>query len=196
MTLKRLSLTIVASSALFLAACGSDDSSDTAESTTAGATGTAAAATCPTAAPATDAAAEWTLQGTTGSVEVTGSTDTTAPEVTVSSPFSVDATQVQTLTEGDGAVVPETAEVSVCYMGVNGRDGNVFDSSYETGSPVDFPLTGVIPGFQKAIAGQKVGSTVGVAMTSADGYATGQPAAGIEAGDTLVFAIKILSAQG
>lgn len=196
MTLKRLSLTIVASSALFLAACGSDDSTDTAESTTAGATGTAAAATCPTAAPAADAPSEWTLQGTTGSVEVTGSTDTTAPKVTVSSPFSVDTTQVQTLTEGDGAVVPETAEVSVCYMGVNGRDGNVFDSSYETGSPVDFPLTGVIPGFQKAIAGQKVGSTVGVAMTSADGYATGNPQAGIEAGDTLVFAIKILSAQG
>ncbi|MCZ4549028.1 MULTISPECIES: FKBP-type peptidyl-prolyl cis-trans isomerase [Mycobacteriales] len=196
MTLKRLSLTIVASSALFLAACGSDESSDTTESTTAGATGTAAAATCPTAAPAGDVAPEWTLQGTTGSVEVTGSTDSAAPKVTVSSPFSVDATQVQTLTEGTGAVVPETAEVSVCYMGVNGRDGNVFDSSYETGSPVDFPLTGVIPGFQKAIAGQKVGSTVGVAMSSADGYATGQPAAGIEAGDSLIFAIKILSAQG
>ncbi|ORM36988.1 FKBP-type peptidyl-prolyl cis-trans isomerase [Williamsia sp. 1135] len=196
MTLKRLSLTIVASSALFLAACGSDDSSDTAESTTAGASGTAAAATCPTAAPAGDVAPEWTLQGTTGSVEVTGSTDSAAPKVTVSSPFTVDATQVQTLTEGTGAVVPETAEVSVCYMGVNGRDGSTFDSSYETGSPVDFPLTGVIPGFQKAIAGQKVGSTVGVAMTSADGYASGNPAAGIEAGDSLIFAIKILSAQG
>ncbi|WP_207841298.1 FKBP-type peptidyl-prolyl cis-trans isomerase [Williamsia soli] len=196
MTLKRLSLTIVASSALFLAACGSDDSSDAAESTTAGATSTAAAESCPTAAPAGDVAPEWTLQGTTGSVEVTGSTDSAAPKVTVASPFSVDATQVQTLTEGTGAVVPETAEVSVCYVGVNGRDGSTFDSSYETGSPVDFPLTGVIPGFQKAIAGQKVGSTVGVAMTSADGYASGNPAAGIDAGDSLIFAIKILSAQG
>jgi len=49
-----------------------------------------------------------------------------------------------------------------------------------------------VPGFQKAIAGQKVGSTVAVAMTSADGYPDGQPSAGIEKGDSLVFAIKIL----
>ncbi len=61
--------------------------------------------------------------------------------------------------------------------------------------PVDFPLNGVIPGFSKAIAGQKVGSKVGVAMTSADGYAQGQPSAGIEPGDTLIFEIGILAAS-
>jgi peptidylprolyl isomerase len=81
-------------------------------------------------------------------------------------------------------------------MGVNGRDGTVFDNSYERGEPVDFPLDGVVPGFQKAIAGQNVGSTVAVAMTSADGYPDGQPAAGIQPGDSLVFAIKILDASG
>jgi len=32
-------------------------------------------------------------------------------------------------------------------------------------------------------------------MTSADGYPNGQPSAGIQAGDTLVFAIKILDAS-
>jgi FKBP-type peptidyl-prolyl cis-trans isomerase len=53
-----------------------------------------------------------------------------------------------------------------------------------------------VPGFQKAIAGQKVGSTVGVAMSSADGYPDGQPQAGIQKGDSLIFAIKILSASG
>ena len=80
-------------------------------------------------------------------------------------------------------------------MGVNGRDGSVFDSSYERGTPVEFPLDGVVPGFQKAIAGQKVGSTVGVAVTSADGYPDGQPRAGIQPGDSLIFAIKILGAS-
>lgn len=103
-------------------------------------------------------------------------------------------TQVQTLKPGDGPVVADTATVLVCYMGVNGRDGSVFDSSYDRGAPVDFPLTGVVPGFQKAIAGQNVGSTVAVAMTSADGYPEGQPRAGIQPGDSLVFAIKILDA--
>lgn len=155
-----------------------------------------AAGACPTAAPTSAATPEWTLAGATGSVAVTGSTDTAAPVITVTAPFSVTETQVHTLRAGDGPVVSDTAAVSVCYMGVDGRDGSVFDSSYERGAPVQFSLNGVVPGFQKAIAGQTVGSTVGVAVTSADGYPQGQPAAGIWPGDTLIFAIKILSATG
>jgi FKBP-type peptidyl-prolyl cis-trans isomerase len=153
------------------------------------------ASPCPMAAPANGGTAEWTLSGTTGSIAVTGSTDTAAPLVTVKAPFSVTETQVHTLKAGDGPVVANTARVSVCYMGVNGRDGSVFDSSYKQGAPVEFSLDGVVPGFQKAIAGQKVGSTVAVAMTSADGYPEGQPSAGIQKGDSLIFAIKILDAS-
>lgn len=161
------------------------------------ASGTATAAgSCPTAAPPNGGTPDWTLAGSTGSIAVIGPTDTTAPRVTVTAPFSVTQTQVHTLHAGDGPVVSSIAKVSVCYMGVNGRDGSVFDSSYERGAPVDFPLTGVVTGFQKAIAGQKVGSTVAVAMTSADGYPDGQPSAGIRPGDSLIFAIKILSASG
>ncbi len=155
-----------------------------------------AASSCPTAEPQQGGAPEWTLKGATGSVAVTGSTDTAAPRITVDTPFSVAQTQVHTLQAGDGPVVTDTDTVSVCYMGVNGRDGSVFDSSYQRGAPVDFPLDGVVPGFQKAIAGQKVGSTVAVAMTPDDGYPQGQPSAGIRAGDTLVFAIKILGVSG
>jgi hypothetical protein len=151
------------------------------------------ASTCPTATPDSGGTPEWTLAGTTGSVAVTGSTDTTAPQVKVEAPFSVAETQVHTLVAGDGPIVAPTATVSVCYMGVNGRDGTVFDSSYQRGAPEEFPLGGVVAGFQKAIAGQKVGSTVAVAMDAADGYPEGQPAAGIQKGDTLVFALKILS---
>jgi hypothetical protein len=149
---------------------------------------------CPTQAPGNGGTPEWTLNGATGSVGVTGSTDTAAPLITVTQPFSVTETEVHTLRAGDGPVVAPTATVSVCYMGVDGRDGKVFDSSYERGTPAQFPLDGVVPGFQKAIAGQKVGSTVGVAMSSADGYPEGQPQAGIQKGDSLIFAIKILSA--
>jgi FKBP-type peptidyl-prolyl cis-trans isomerase len=149
---------------------------------------------CPTQAPGDGGTPEWTLSGATGSVGVTGSTDTAAPRITVTAPFSVTETAVHTLHAGDGPVVAPTATVSVCYMGVNGRDGRVFDSAYERGAPTQFPLDGVVPGFQKAIAGQKVGSTVGVAMASADGYPDGQPQAGIQKGDSLIFAIKILSA--
>jgi hypothetical protein len=198
-----------ASAAMTLAACSSDKKTPSA-STSSGSASTPAVteeltpastepatadSTCPTTAPGNGGTPEWTLTGATGSVAVTGSTDTAAPRVNVTAPFSVTQTEVHTLHSGDGPVVAPTATVSVCYMGVNGRDGRVFDSAYERGAPVDFPLGGVVPGFQKAIAGQKVGSTVGVAMTSADGYPEGQPNAGIQKGDTLVFAIKILSAS-
>lgn len=174
-----------------LAACGTDSETSSASTPTVAETVTEATA-CPSAAPEAGGTPEWTLPGTTGSVAVTGSTGTTAPAVNVDAPFSVTETQVHTLQAGDGPVVADTATVSVCYMGVNGRDGTVFDNSYERGAPVEFPLDGVVPGFQKAIAGQNVGSTVAVAMTSADGYPNGQPGAGIEPGDSLVFAIKIL----
>lgn len=207
------SLAVVASAApllVLLAACGSD--SDTAASSTSS-TSTQADpfsvpesptpapespspdSTCPSAAPAGGGAPEWTLPGSTGSVAVTGSTDTAAPRVDVEAPFSVTETRVQTLKAGEGPVVADNATVLVCYMGVNGRDGAVFDNSYERGAPVDFSLDSVVKGFQKAIAGQKVGSTVGVAMASADGYPDGEPRAGIQPGDSLVFAIKILDAS-
>jgi len=187
-----------------LAACGSD--SDTAASSTTSSTSTEADpfsvpesptpdSTCPSAAPAGGGTPEWALPGSTGSVAVTGSTDTAAPRVDVQAPFSVTETQVQTLKPGDGPVVADNATVLVCYMGVNGRDGAVFDNSYERGTPVDFSLDSVVKGFQKAIAGQKVGSTVAVAMASADGYPDGEPRAGIQPGDSLVFAIKILDAS-
>ena len=186
---------------MMLAACGSDadaepGSSSTAANGTSSAVAAPAAESCPSAAPAAGGTPEWTLPGATGNVAVTGSTDSAAPEVTVSGPFSVTATQVHTLQAGSGPVVPDTATVSVCYMGVNGRDGSTFDSSYQRGEPAEFPLDGVVPGFQKAIAGQTVGSTVAVAMAPADGYPEGQPAAGIQKGDSLVFAIKILGITG
>ncbi len=180
-----------------LAACGSNSTPATGSAVTDMATTTVAAApagACPTTAPPPGGTPQWQLPGVTGSIAVTGSTDAAAPEVIVDGTFSVAQTEVETLQAGDGPVVSDTALVSVCYLGVNGRDGSVFDSSYERGMPAEFRLDQVVPGFQKAIAGQTVGSTVAVAMTSADGYPQGQPAAGIEPGDSLVFAIKILDA--
>lgn len=187
-----------------LAACGSDAGTST--STTSSSTALADVyappisqppaepSPCPSA-PAAAGKPDWTLTGATGSVAVTAATDAAGPGVKVEAPFSVAQTQVHTLKAGDGPVVAPTATVLVCYMGVNGRDGSVFDSTYQRGAPTDFPLDGVVPGFQKAIAGQKVGSSVAVAMVPADGYPEGQPAAGIQPGDTLVFAIKILDAK-
>ncbi|WP_308126365.1 FKBP-type peptidyl-prolyl cis-trans isomerase [Rhodococcoides corynebacterioides] len=205
MTLSRTTVILAAcaTASLALAGCSSSDTAAPTDTTSAAAAATTGASTgtadsprttCPTAEPADDAAADWTLDGDTGSIAVVGPTADTAPRVDVQGPFSVAETRVQTLTAGDGPVVGDSARVSVCYQGVNGRDGSVFDSAFERGAPVAFPLANVVPGFQKAIAGQTVGSTVAVAVTSADGYPSGQPRAGIEPGDSLVFTIDILDA--
>jgi len=185
------SVAIAASCVVILSACGSDTDKSASSSTTKVVN---PRTECPQEAH-DPGAPEWTLPGATGTIGVSGPTDTTMPMVKVSKPFSVNETHVRTLKAGDGAVVPPTATVSVCYMGVDGRDGRVFDSSFNRGTPVEFELSGVVPGFQKAITGQKVGSTVAVAMASADGYPDGQPRAGIEAGDSLIFVIKILDAS-
>lgn len=204
-TYPRVGLAICAASvALALSACSSNRPVSAPSTSTGPASAPAMAAPepppatmdrgCPSQSPAQGGPPDWTLDGATGSVAITGSTDKAAPLITVTQPFSVSQTQVRTLHDGDGPVVAPTATVTVCYLGVDGRDGKVFDSAYERGTPAQFSLDGVVPGFQKAIAGQKVGSTVGVAMASADGYPEGEPRAGIQKGDSLVFAIKILSA--
>lgn len=197
MNSSRISLILLAGAALFT---GCSSQTDTSASSTVSQVASSVTETevpvspCPIALPLSGGTPEWTLPGATGTLAVRGSTETTAPSVEVGAPFSVTQTQVKTLKAGDGPVVAPTATVSVCYMGVNGRDGSVFDSSYQRGAPVEFALDQVVPGFQKAIAGQTVGSTVAVAMVPADGYPEGQPAAGIEPGDSLIFAIKILDA--
>ncbi len=193
-TVRRAALASTLLLTMALSACNSTDDA-TSESTEQAAASTVATTDCPSGAPDTSATPAWEFSGATGAIAVIAPTDDAAPGVEVTTPFSVDETTVQTLEPASGAIVEDTATVSVCYLGVNGRDGSVFDSSYERGAPAEFPLDGVVTGFQKAIAGQNVGATVAVAMTSADGYPQGNPQAGIQQGDTLVFVIEILGAE-
>lgn len=195
--LAALSLTTVLGLA-GLTGCGSDSKgSDADQSTTTESSPAASApsAGCPTG-DAAKAAPALTIKGATGSAAIIGQTDSTQPGITVTKPFTVKETVVKTVKKGAGAVVAPTATVKVCYLGVNGRDGVKFDSAYDGGKPVEFPLDGVVKGFAKAIAGQTVGSDVLVAMTPVDGYGPqGNPQAGIQGTDTLVFAIHIVSAS-
>lgn len=115
------------------------------------------------------------------------------PVVVVDAPLPVKETQVEVLSEGDGATVEPGAQVTVNYVGVNARTGATFDSSFDRGQPATFTTDGVVKGFAKALEGQRVGSRVVVAMTSEDGYGSaGNPAIGIEGDDPLVFVIDII----
>ncbi|GAA4802359.1 FKBP-type peptidyl-prolyl cis-trans isomerase [Tomitella cavernea] len=187
-TPKAFILVPAAACALLLAGCSS--STDTAADTTTAPAATAttqagaqesSAPTCPSDPAPADAPVQWQLDGATGAISVTGQTDSTAPGITVDTPFTVDRTQVETLEKGDGPQVTAQSTVLVCYVGVDGRDGSVFDSAYQRGKPAAFPASGVVPGFRQALVGQTVGSSVAVAIPPADGYPQGTPDGAIQA---------------
>src|SRR5262249_58397718 len=58
------------------------------------------------------------------------------------------------LKEGTGEKVDKNATLKVNYVGVNGRTGKEFDSSYKRGTTADFPLAQVVPGFAKGLVGK------------------------------------------
>jgi FKBP-type peptidyl-prolyl cis-trans isomerase FkpA len=66
--------------------------------------------------------------------------------------------QYEIITEGDGPKPVETSTVSVFYEGTL-LDGTIFDSSYDTGDTVTFPLNQVIPGWTEGLQLMPVGST-------------------------------------
>ncbi|BDI22366.1 FKBP-type peptidyl-prolyl cis-trans isomerase [Herbiconiux sp. L3-i23] len=101
--------------------------------------------------------------------------------------------QVAVLKKGDGEVVPDDAQVIVQYKGVLLADGTEFDSSWSRGEPAQFALSGVVPGFAQAIAGQTIGSQV-IAVIPADLAYGDQESGSIPANSPLVFVIDILAA--
>lgn len=117
------------------------------------------------------------------------------PEVKIPAPWAVDQTRTRVLKAGTGQKLNEASIATLNYAGYNARTGEVFDSSWERGAPATFPLQGVVPGFRKGLEGQTVGSRVLIAIPSEDGYAQGNPQAGIEVGDTIVFVVDIISAN-
>jgi len=103
---------------------------------------------------------------------------------------------VQPLIKGGGAVVTKGQSIQVHYTGVRWRDGKKFDASGDRGGPVDIQIGEgkVIPGWDKGLVGQTVGSRILLVVPPADGYgAAGKPPT-IGPTDTMVFVVDILEA--
>jgi peptidylprolyl isomerase len=114
-----------------------------------------------------------------------------APDITIPKSDPPTETKIADLKQGDGPTVGSGDYVIVQYRGVTWADGKEFDSSWKRGTPAQFQTTGVVPGFKKALEGQKVGSQVLVVIPPADGYGD-QAQSSIPANSTLVFVIDIL----
>ena len=100
------------------------------------------------------------------------------------------------LIQGTGATVKKGQTITVNYLGQVYDAKKPFDESYSK-TPATFGIGNgqVIPGWDKTLVGQKVGSRVILAIPPKDGYGKkGQPSAGIKGTDTLYFVVDILGA--
>ncbi len=116
--------------------------------------------------------------------------DKGAPEVTIPDNDPSEDLVVKVLEEGDGEEIAESDTITANYTGWTYADGQKFDSSFDRGEPASFPLNGVITGWTKGLAGQKVGSKVLLVIPEPWAYPNagqGQPSG------TLVFYVEIVS---
>jgi len=101
--------------------------------------------------------------------------------------------QYEVIARGDGPMPDESSTVSVFYEG-SLIDGTIFDSSYDSGDTVSFPLSGVIPGWTEGLQLMPVGSTYMFYIPSNLAY--GSRATGpIPANSTLIFKVELLEVK-
>lgn len=111
--------------------------------------------------------------------------------------------QAKTLVAGDGPKVKKGQLLVAHYVGKIWRTRKTFDSSWKKGKgrvpgqPAAFQFGQVVKGWDKGLAGKRVGSRVLLTIPPKEGYGSkGQPRAGIKGSDTLVFVVDILGVQG
>ncbi|MBI2709432.1 MAG: FKBP-type peptidyl-prolyl cis-trans isomerase [Actinobacteria bacterium] len=101
---------------------------------------------------------------------------------------------VKDLKVGTGPAAKLGDTIKVNYIGISCSTGKQFDSSYDRGQPVEFPLQagGLIKGWVEGIPGMKVGGQRQLTIPPSLGYGA-QGNQGIAPNETLVFVIDLVS---
>jgi FKBP-type peptidyl-prolyl cis-trans isomerase len=102
--------------------------------------------------------------------------------------------QYKQIEEGEGAQPDAADTVTVHYRGTL-VDGTVFDSSYERGEPVSFPLQNVIPGWTEGLQHMKEGSKYELYIPPELAYGPGGSGPVIGPNETLIFEVELLEVQ-
>lgn len=107
-----------------------------------------------------------------------------------------DATELQIIDQevGTGEEAKADSTVSAKYTGTL-TDGTVFDSTDKHGGEaIEFPLNGVIAGWQQGIPGMKVGGKRKLIIPPALGYGAAGTG-GIPGNSTLIFEIELVDVK-
>jgi len=102
--------------------------------------------------------------------------------------------QYKIITEGTGKRPTATSVVKVHYKGQL-TDGKVFDSSYDRGEPVEFPLNKVIPGWTEGLQLLKEGGKATFYIPAKLGYGEQGVPGMIPANSTLIFDVELLEVK-
>ncbi|WP_151984734.1 FKBP-type peptidyl-prolyl cis-trans isomerase [Acinetobacter radioresistens] len=102
--------------------------------------------------------------------------------------------QYKIVKEGTGKQPTATSRVTVHYKGQL-TDGKVFDSSYDRGEPVEFPLNQVIPGWTEGLQLLKEGGKATLYIPAKLGYGEQGVPGTIPPNSTLIFDVELLKVQ-
>lgn len=99
--------------------------------------------------------------------------------------------QYEVLVQGKGPKPTAESTVKVHYEGTL-IDGTVFDSSYQRGEPIEFPLNGVIKGWTEGLQLMPVGSKYKLYIPYELGYGERGSGASIPPYAALIFTVELL----
>ena len=115
----------------------------------------------------------------------------TKPEIEFHDGDAPDVLVTKDIEVGTGAEAAPGATVDVHYVGVDYETGEEFDSSWNRGQSINFPLGSLIAGWQEGIPGMRAGGRRELVVPPHLAYG---PAGGGHhlSGRTLIFVIDLL----
>jgi peptidylprolyl isomerase len=115
-----------------------------------------------------------------------------APTITAPTGAAPTTLQTQDLIVGTGTEIVPTSTLTVHYTLMTWSNGSLIESSWDSGQPATFPLSGVIAGWQEGLPGAKVGGRRLLVIPADKGY--GPNGSGpIGPNETLIFVVDVIA---